>query len=818
MSVCLTGPTSILQSRWAPAWICGVLGTGIILSVGVGFTMRGWEQRELKNQAADLAREQAEKLRVSILRSMEVLYSVAALHAAEGGIQRPQFHQFVQQALARQPELQALSWNPVVPAALRGEFESNAVAAGMPHYQIRERNAAGQFQPAGPRRNYVPVYFIEPTARNAPALGFDLGSDAERRAALDQACELAEPVATAPLHLAQGPQNQAGLLVLLPVYAGGVPASLAGRRQALAGFGVAVFRVNDLVQTECTELLKKGLEAGLLDESAGGTVLFGNRPAAADKVWLEVAGRRWSLAFAPTPGFLAAQAHTQSWLMFTGGLAFSLLTAGYLFGAWRRTVAIAAANQAKSDFLASMSHEFRTPLNAMLGYAQLLERDLSQTPEQRDSLAGIGASGRHLLGLINEILDLAKIEAGRMELNPIDFDLAVLANGLAATFRPLCAQKKIGFRLELAEAPPVCVRGDEGKLRQVLINLVGNAVKFTGAGEVALRILRQAEGAWRFEVFDTGLGIPPEEQLEIFKPFHQGSGARHQGGTGLGLAIAQRQVELLGGTLEVKSERGTGSRFFFTISLAASRSTAPELPPRVVRLASGCVVRALVVDDNRDNREVLGRMLSAVGCHVCSAADGPGALRAVREHQPDVVFLDLLLTGWSGAETARKIQGELGGLAPKLIGHTASALARYRTEALAAGCVDFIAKPYECEEIYACLERQLEVRFDREAAAEGTLAEVPVERVALPEGLCARLQVAAELHSTTALKAGLQELRQLGPDACRLAEPIRLLMRSYDMDGIQRLLSQAVLPPAAEISAAAREPHPSAMADKRPQT
>jgi signal transduction histidine kinase/CheY-like chemotaxis protein len=777
--------------------------------------MRGWEQRESKKHAADLAQEQAEKLRVSILRSLEVLYSVAALHAAEGGIQRTQFRQFVQQALARQPELQALSWNPVVPAAARGQFESNAAAAGLTNFQIREENAEGQFQRAGPRPKYVPVYFIEPPERNANALGFDLASDAERLAALDQACDRGQPVATAPIHLAQGPRDQAGLLVLLPVYGEGIPANPADRRGKLAGFAVAVFRMNDLVRTECHELLKKGIEARLLDDSAGRAPLYGSRPATGDQVGLEVAGRRWLMVFSPTSQFLAAQSHAQSWLMFAGGLAFTLLTAGYLFGAWRRTVGIAAANQAKSDFLASMSHEFRTPLNAVLGYTQLLERDASQSPEQRDSLAGIGASGRHLLGLINQVLDHSKIEAGRMELNPVDFDLATLTDGLTATFRPLCAGKRITFHLELAADRPLYVRGDEGKLRQVLINLVGNALKFTDVGEVALRIFRVREGAWRFEVLDTGLGIPPEEQRDVFKPFHQGRGARHQGGTGLGLAIAQRQVELLGGQLELKSDRGAGSRFFFTIPLAASQGAAVESPSRVLRLSPGCAVRALVVDDNRDNREVLGKMLSRVGCEVHLAADGPGALAAARVHRPLVVFLDLLLPGWSGLETARKLLAAPVAPAPKLIAHTASALALYRAEALAAGCADFIAKPFDCEQVYACLERQLGVRFERDEPAAAGVPEPPLERIALPEGMCARLQVAAELHSTTTLKAYLQELRQLGPDACRLADHIRQLLRSYDMDGIQRLLARVVAPPGLEqLPLGAATPPPAAAATR----
>ena len=386
-----------------------------------------------------------------------------------------------------------------------------------------------------------------------------------------------------------------------------------------------------------------------------------------------------------------------------------------------------------------------------------------------------------------------------MELNPIDFDLALLASGLAATFRPLCAQKRIGFRLDLGGGEHQRVRGDEGKLRQVLINLVGNAVKFTSAGEVAVRMVREPGDRWLFEVFDTGLGIPPEEQMDIFKPFHQGSGAQHQGGTGLGLAIAQRQVELLGGKLELKSERGTGSRFFFTIPLGESLMATEENAPRVVRLADGYSVRALVVDDNRENREVLGRMLSSVGCEISYATDGASALTTVRELRPEIVFLDLLLPGMSGAETARKIHAECGSAAPILIAHTASALAVHREEALAAGCLDFIVKPFECEQIYACLERQLGVKFQRATTViDDTISDMPLECVALPEALCARLMVAAELHSTTTLKACLQELRLLGPETQRLADRIRQLMRSYDMDGIQHLLAQVAQPPQAK--------------------
>ena len=774
----------------------------------------------MQKRAADLAHEQAEKLEVTIMHSMEVLYSIASLYAAEGRIERDQFHQFVQQALARQPELQALSWNPIVPLSQRRKMEAAAVAAGLTGYQFREKDASGHFRPAGRREVYTPVYFIEPLDQNMPALGYDLGSDAERSISLERARDTGQPVATAPIQLAQGPDNQAGFLVLLPVYAGASPQNLAQRRAQIVGFAVAVFRVNDLVGSMFAELKRKGIRADLYDESPAGRLIFsGSRRVmtAGEMVALPVAGRQWALVFQPTPEFIASESHFQSWMVLAGGLTFTFLVTGYLYGGWRRTkqvatanaalqqeivirqraeAAAAAANAAKSDFLASMSHEIRTPLNAILGYTQLMQRDAQLPPEQLDAVGGISASGRHLLGLINEILDLSKIEAGRMELNIADFDLAALADGLVATFRPLCAHKKIGFRFELLGRDQCLRRGDEGKLRQILINLVGNAVKFTSAGEVFVRFKALTGGQWQFEVIDTGLGIPDEEQKDIFNPFHQGSGARHQGGTGLGLAIAQRQVELLGGKLSLQSERGIGSRFFFSIPLAPAVGEPGEAQPRPLRLAPGQSVRVLVVDDHRENREVLGGLLAAVGCEVFQATDGAEALQQTRARHPQIIFMDLLLPGLSGALTTQQILADEACGSPKIVAHTASAVSRHRDEALAAGCVDFIVKPVSCERLCECLENHLGVVFERDQStpAMHLAASLNLEQVRLSDELCARLMVAAELHSTTALKACLLELRQQGPAATQLAEEIRVLMRSYDMNSIQRLLERLVIP------------------------
>jgi signal transduction histidine kinase/CheY-like chemotaxis protein len=825
----------ISRSHVPLAWVGGVLGMGIALSVGLFLATRGWEQREHQERMAAITHEQIEKLHVSILRSMEVLHSVAALHRVGGQIERVQFQQFVQGALARQPELQAISWNPVVAAERRAEFETAAQSDGLAKFAFRQQSASGTLIPANPRNEYVPVYLIEPLVGNADALGYDLNSDECRRRSLEEARDGGQPVATAPIRLAQVPAEKAGFLVLLPVYRGNepTPTSTTARRERLDGFAVAVFKVADLVGESFRELRSKGIIASLFDTSFDGELIYGEAAQEQhSRAWLDVAGRRWAIAFWKAPEFVSAQGRWQSWIVFASGLVFTLLSTAYLFGGWRRNeeitlanatlreevkirqraeAAAAAANEAKSDFLASMSHEIRTPLNAILGYAQLMRRDSQLSNEQRDSIHGIFTGGHHLLGLINEILDLSKIEAGRMELNPVHFDLEVLGRSLATTIKPLCAQKRIGFRFQIDQAAPRCVCGDEGKLRQVLINLLGNAVKFTNAGEVFLGFKPGRNGRWLFEVIDTGLGIPAEEQPDIFKPFHQGGGAQHQGGTGLGLAIAQRQVELLGGRLELQSERGIGSRFCFSIPLDQTSRAPGEISLQVERLAPGQFVRALVVDDCAGNRDVLGRMLANIGCEVSFAVDGHEALRLVSEWQPQIVFLDLLLPGLRGTEIACQLLSGSSDHQPKIVMHSASALPEHREESLAAGCVEFLSKPIECEKLYECLRTHLGVKFQYAEAESIQVDSVLPElaHVNLREGLCARLAVAAELHSTTALKSALQELRGLGPDERQLAEHIRLLMRSYNMNEIQRLLARIIVPVSATSSATSSHGVPS---------
>ncbi|MBI1949515.1 MAG: response regulator [Deltaproteobacteria bacterium] len=465
------------------------------------------------------------------------------------------------------------------------------------------------------------------------------------------------------------------------------------------------------------------------------------------------------------------------------------------------TEAAKQAAKAKGAFLANMSHEIRTPMNAVLGFAQLMLRDATTTASQRAHLETITRAGDHLLSLIDGILQVARIEAGRVALDERTFDLRALVGELEHLFGQRASAKGLRLLVELRDEMPRFVKADQGKLRQILSNLIGNALKFTDKGGVAVRVMSRGAPERRrlvVEVEDSGCGIAPADLPRLFQLFEQTEAGRasHQG-TGLGLAISRELVRLLGGELGIESRLGEGSVFRFEIPLQEGREeeVAPTAPPRrVVRLAPGQpVVRVLVVDDKEDNRAFACGLLAAVGFETAHAADGEAAVTAFLEYRPHLVLMDMRMPVMDGAEAIRRIRSTPEGAATKIISLTASAFDEDRQDARAAGADDFLSKPFREEVLFEKIAALLGVRYQYAPTPE--TSSVPAARAApalapdaalrLPALLRARLIEATLRADFDAMLAHIDEAR--GHDA-RLADALRELAERFAYDELLRLL------------------------------
>jgi PAS domain S-box-containing protein len=365
-----------------------------------------------------------------------------------------------------------------------------------------------------------------------------------------------------------------------------------------------------------------------------------------------------------------------------------------------------SASQAKSEFLANMSHEVRTPLNGILGMTELaLDTDL--TTEQREYLGMAKSSAEALLTIINDILDFSKIEAGKLELEAIDFDLHATIEETVGLLAEKAGVKGLELVCQIEAEPPCWMRGDPGRLRQVLLNLAGNAIKFTERGEVVVRARLEEQGpaetVVRCEVHDTGVGIAPEVQPRLFRSFTQadGSTTRKYGGTGLGLAISKRLVNMMGGEIGLTSEPEHGSVFRFTVRLAKSEEAPPE--PRRTETLRG--LRVLVVDDNATNRTVLTHNLAGWGLHVTEAPGGAEALRALRsaEEPFNLALIDFQMPEMDGLELGRRIKADpaLSGVHSIML--TWLGVRGHREQARDAGFEGYLVKPVRLSQLYNCL-------------------------------------------------------------------------------------------------------------------
>ena len=480
---------------------------------------------------------------------------------------------------------------------------------------------------------------------------------------------------------------------------------------------------------------------------------------------------------------------------------------GYFFGGFLRDIsdrrerddqlrrakeAAEAATRAKSEFLANMSHELRTPLNGVIGYAQLLQRDRTLNETQRESLDAISKCGAHLLDLINDVLDLSKIEAGFVDIEETVTDLRQLTTDLQHVVGDAARRKGVVLSMTIAPDVPPNVVLDGRHVRQILLNLLGNAIKFTPQGDVRLGIARTEDGLLAFEVSDTGLGIEPEALHEIFEAFTQTKTGAAAGGTGLGLTISRHLLRRMGSELNVESEPGQGSRFFFMLPLhpvsekpSTGAAHALAQPTLDARLAPGQHLTALVVDDSTVSRRILASLLESAGLQVITATGGLEGIDLARKHHPDVIFMDVKMADLDGFSATRRLADDPATADIRVIVVTASAFGDTRQAAKDAGCVAYLPKPVRAEALFAALHTHVGAHFvssDEDAAADDVISD-PARNA----GLAVRLRDAVAIGDFGVLQAIADELVGGESPDTALGQRLARLVSDFDFDGVRDL-------------------------------
>jgi len=457
-----------------------------------------------------------------------------------------------------------------------------------------------------------------------------------------------------------------------------------------------------------------------------------------------------------------------------------------------------SANQAKSEFLANMSHELRTPLNGILGYAQILRGDPELNEEQRSGVDVIHRSGEHLLTLINDILDLSKIEAHKLELLPTTFHFQEFLHTIVEIINVRADQANLTFHDDISDSLPLEVEGDEKRLRQVLLNLLGNAVKFTDSGHVTFSVTAHATPdiphGYRFQIEDTGIGIAPEHQADIFLSFHQVTDPnRPVEGTGLGLTITNKLVTLMGGTLQVHSEEGKGSRFWFTIPLqpvAQPDFATPQDPRRVVGINTG-PRRILIIDDKKENRSVLSKLLKGKGFMIDEASSGQEGLTMAQEHHPDIVFMDLVMPIMDGSATTKSMRAIPELTHTVIIALSASAFEHTRQNSLQAGCNAFLPKPVRERELLQTLETHagIEWAYAEAPQTDPRFRQGPSDMPVPPREVLQPLYELAKKGQIIEVRKRIEAIEHLDPQYERFTKELRHFTQAFHMKQLAAFLN-----------------------------
>ena len=720
--------------------------TGALLT-GVSF----YESRRQENLAFHQDLSVAAENRVSAIRR-ELEANLVALRALQAYLEispmdEASFAGFAQRLIGAHSSVRSLEWVPRVERQDRQRFE-----AGLGGHFIFEGD------PAKPRRAperpfYLPTQFVYPLFfRTGVVIGFDVNASPGCRRALALTQKTGEPALTEKYPVVEQTADGYGVIAFLPVY----------RRVAdnsgpvLAGFAASVTQVPDVVESGLRSINPRSLDLYVFDRSAPAAkqLLYyhpspsGTRRGAVasepllantlhEQISVSVGGRDWSFVFVSTPEYISASSSWRPWILLGIGSFLTIAVVLYLLlhvSHTKRTLGLLntlenvnrqlsaardealEASRSKSQFLANMSHEIRTPMNGVLATTELV-LDTGLTTEQRELISACHVSGQQLLAILNDILDLSRCESGKLTLEQVPFDLHSEVISVMRLYNVIAQQKGVALNLHWSNGAPEWVRGDPTRLRQVLSNLLSNALKFTDDGSVNLRVSSDSinpapagsnsKARMRFLIEDTGVGIPPRTLPQLFSPFVQGDGSttRRYGGTGLGLAICKQLVALMGGSIDVHSEPGKGSCFVVHVEFERADPVKPIVEHVPDRASLPRRLHVLVAEDNPVNQLVAQRLLERHGCSVDVVATGTAAVLRHQVEKYDLILMDCQMPELDGYEAARLIRTVNHQDRVPIIALTAQAFPGDRERCIAAGMDDYVSKPINAAQFIATVRR-----------------------------------------------------------------------------------------------------------------